>query len=45
MKRSLLVLFTALSGLAMAESPKESDYYPITPLPVPDGVVLEVSGC
>ncbi|MDA7644281.1 hypothetical protein N8564_03665 [Verrucomicrobiales bacterium] len=44
MKRSLLVLFTALSGLALAESPKESDYYPITPLPVPDGVVLEVSG-
>ena len=31
MKRSLLVLFTALSGLALAESPKESDYYPITP--------------
>ena len=44
MKRSLLVLFTALSGLALAESPKESDYYRITPLPVPDGVVLEVSG-
>ena len=44
MKRALLFLSTVLSGLALAESPKESDYYPITTLPIPEGVVLEVSG-
>jgi glucose/arabinose dehydrogenase len=44
---SLLVLaFLAASGSPSIaqDSPKESDYYAITPLPIPEGVVLEPGG-
>ena len=31
-------------GLAQDVVPTEDDYYPITTLPIPEGVVLEVGG-
>ena len=35
------ILFTASS---LVSQPKESDYYPITDIPLPEGEVIEVSG-
>lgn len=44
----LLVLFfssvIAAFSYAQEKLPQESDYYPITTLPIPEGVVLEVGG-
>ncbi len=38
------VSFLFTTEIILAESPKESDFYPITPLPIPEDIVLEVSG-
>ncbi len=38
---ALLTFVGFPGGLARAADPTEADYYPITPIPVPEGVVLE----
>jgi glucose/arabinose dehydrogenase len=45
MFRILAVLALLLTPLAaFADDPKEADYYKITPITIPDGIVLEVGG-
>lgn len=39
--KALSVLWLILQGIAVAADPVESDYYPLTELPIPEGVVLE----
>jgi len=43
--RTLLSLpLLAAASLLLAEAPKESDYYVITPIPTPEGALVETSG-
>jgi glucose/arabinose dehydrogenase len=44
MFRILTILALCLTPPAFADDPKESDYYKITPITIPDGIVLEVGG-
>lgn len=44
-KKLILILFVTWTSFALAqEVSKESDYYPILNIPVPEGVILEVGG-
>jgi glucose/arabinose dehydrogenase len=38
------ICFAASVSVAQDKPPQESDYYTLTPLPIPEGVVLEVGG-
>lgn len=45
MKTTLfLISILWMGALSAADAPKEEDYYPITKIPIPDGVSLEASG-
>ena len=39
-----LLQFAMVSTIAIAQQPQESDYYPISEIAIPEGVVLEVGG-
>ncbi len=44
MKLTLLLLISLAAFGHAEDMPVEADYYPITPIPIPDDIVLEVSG-